>query len=1179
MRDCPTRAVWNDFLADRLTAVPQADLVAHAESCPNCLSILEELTTIPSTAEAGEPNSVERPDDSAWDPEGDSSEDSRRGLGRSTLRKLLDLVPDDSVDSGGQSRTGQRFPVLPGYEVQSELARGGMGVVYRAYQVKLGRHVAVKTILAAEHATRDQTLRFLIEAESLARLRHPNIVQVFEAGEYQGISYLVMELVEGGTLSDACHGRTMPPRLAARHVEALARAIHHAHLRGVIHRDLKPSNILVQGLPRAEPTSRGAIGPAALDGAVLKITDFGLAKNPGGREGLTLSGTILGTPAYMAPEQVDDRSKDVGPAVDIHALGVILYELLTGSPPFQGRSALQVLDLVRREDPAFPLRMRASLPADLIAICLKCLRKEPSRRYASAEALADDLRRFLDHELIHARPIGPLDRLTRWCRRNPASAALVGLSVTSLLVITAGAMTAAVRIEGARKHAVASALSESRARAAAERSRREALAAVAVGRRRLAQLSAAIGDRYVAVDDTQTALLWFVDSWLQDQGDPTREASHQLRLAALLDRSPRLDGICFHPEVVLQAEFDPTGRRVLTRTGGNAAYLWNPERSRLVLPPLRHRGPVLHAAFSPDGRTIATASADGTAKLWDLEPGKPQRGVWSHPAAVHGVAFSPDGTQVATGCGDGGVRIWNTADRTLVRTFPAAESAVISVEFSPDGKLLVTADQAGFAQIWNVNDGQAFGPKRAHRAVLQSPSYQLVVPPRFSPDGRNLLTVFGSRATVRAVDSSGPRFYFNLGAEVKDAVWGPRSDRLLFGFGTTARIVPLVQSQGQGPIPGRVEVLHPRETSRAVFSPDGGRFAVASSGGLIRVWDSASGQRVGLEVRQLDFDVVQTLRFSPDSRRLLVSGRDGTVRIWDLTPESTHPIALDPSEAPERSERRRLRFGTGSGVEIVSRIDGRPLGLPIDTGAVVVSSFFRDGGRRIVTRTRSQARVWDATTSRPLGPPVPVGAALAEFQVDDRGARLAVLDRDHQVFEVWNLETGRLLFRARSAGVPPSASAGQTSRHEVQYFWKISDVGLSPNGRRVVLKSFRIIQVFDLDTGRVMASIGSDGVLGPIEFSRDSRRFALASSSTKARVWSAENGEPLGPLLPHPTFVRLARFSPDARLLLTACDDESIRIWDGLTGDLLVPAFHLDTTSLTSYSFTQDGQGILARQG
>lgn len=373
---------------------------------------------------------------------------------------------------GSPSPTLDKLPQIPGYEVEAEIGRGGMGVVYKALHLGLRRTVAIKMILAGAHASFGDLERFRAEAEAAARLHHPNIIQVHDFGTHEDLPYFALEYVPGGSLAARHRGQPVPPKEVAQVVVTLARAVQVAHDQGVVHRDLKPDNILITN-----------------DGT-LKITDFGLAKRLDGPEGQTKTGVIVGTPGFMAPEQAAGRNREVGRAVDIYALGAILYDLVTGRPPHRGLTPVETLMLTVAADPVRPSQLQPSLPRDLETICLKCLEKDPRRRYATAAELADDLARFLEQRPISARPAGAGERLVKWCRRRPAVAGLtLGLgfvtlaSLVALSLLYRGAVVAQHAAETERAAAqTAQRMAEqerSLARAAqaeAERSRQRALA-------------------------------------------------------------------------------------------------------------------------------------------------------------------------------------------------------------------------------------------------------------------------------------------------------------------------------------------------------------------------------------------------------------------------------------------------------------------------------------------------------------------------------------------------------------------------------------------------------------------------------------------------------------------------------------------------------------------------------
>ena len=365
--------------------------------------------------------------------------------GAHMLEILLGAAPSDRTpvspisESGlSANRPAEVQPVIPGYEILGELGRGGMGVVYTARHQELKRLVALKVLREKEHTGKEQLQRFRAEAEAAARLQHPNIVQIHEVGQEYGRPYIVLELAVGGSLEKRLAGTPLPPRAAAQLVRILAQAMDYAHKRGVIHRDLKPSNVLLQAAESGSDEASTPLSRADFQTTIPKISDFSLAKQLGTDSNQTHTGVILGTPSYMAPEQAQGQAAAAGPPVDIYALGAILYEVITGRPPFRAATLLETLEQVRSEEPVPPKRIQPGLPRDLQTICLKCLEKSPRQRYETAAELAADLERFLENSPIRARPAGPGERLAKWARRRPTSAALAAVTGAAVIAASVG---------------------------------------------------------------------------------------------------------------------------------------------------------------------------------------------------------------------------------------------------------------------------------------------------------------------------------------------------------------------------------------------------------------------------------------------------------------------------------------------------------------------------------------------------------------------------------------------------------------------------------------------------------------------------------------------------------------------------------------------------------------------
>jgi WD40 repeat protein/tetratricopeptide (TPR) repeat protein len=640
----------------------------------------------------------------------------------------LDLAPKTQADlpvaeSAPSPADAEGLPVIPGYEIVQELGRGGMGVVYWAWQSGLNRTVALKMILAGAHAGPQELARFRTEAEAVARLQHPNIVQIYNTGQHEGHTYLVLEYVDGGSLARALNGTPWPAGRAAQLVETVARAIHYAHQQGIVHRDLTPGNVLLT------------------KGGLPKVTDFGLAKLlVGGGPTLTQTGVILGTPSYMAPEQAAGKTKAISPATDTYSLGAILYELLTGRPPFKAETPLETLHQVQAVEPVAPSRLQPKVPRDLSTICLKCLQKEPGKRYASAEALAEDLRRFQAGEPIWARRVGNPERLWRWCRRNPIVAALAAAVVLLLVVLTAGALVKNAQLAAALRNSEAKRWESLRDQARALRMSRQhgqrvkSLQAI----REALQLPLPPGHSLYELRTEAIAALALPDLEVLQEWEGNPAGTVGLDFDGNLERYARLekDGTVSVRRVsddALIARWheaiggDWSGLRF--SSDGRFLCIFHGASRRLTVrqldgpePAVCHPGAKAEGGggmdFSPDNKTLAYLLTDSRIAVVDLASGQPRYLPPSGAKQGHMfMRFAPDGRRFAVTtrtAGKWAVEVCDAATGQMQHSLPRLEK-VTPGAWHPDGRMLATCGDDHLIRLWDVASGQLLRVLEGHK--------------------------------------------------------------------------------------------------------------------------------------------------------------------------------------------------------------------------------------------------------------------------------------------------------------------------------------------------------------------------------------------------------------------------------------------------------------------------------
>ncbi len=1147
-----------------------------------------------------------------------------RGLG---ALDATSVAATERVTSAASEAPGDR---IDRYKLLQQIGEGGCGVVYMAEQTEpVRRRVALKVIKLGMD-TRQVIGRFEAERQALALMDHPNIAKVFDAGATgTGRPYFVMELVKGIRITDYCDQNHLSTRQRLDLFTQVCQAIQHAHQKGIIHRDIKPSNILVT-------LHDGVPVPKVIDFGIAKATEQPLTE----KTVFTALGQFMGTPAYMSPEQAELSGLDIDTRSDIYALGVLLYELLTGRTPFDAKELWQAgLDEMRRrireEEPVRPstrlstmtdadltqvAQHRQSEPAkltrflrgDLDWIVMKCLEKDRTRRYETANGLATDLRRHLDNEPVLACPPSATYRFQKLVRRNKLGFAAVS-AVAAALVIGLGIAAWQVfektkaynRAVAAEKQAGIHAKAEEAQRKQAESQREH-------NRQRLVRAHVSQGAQLVEQGDYFGALPWFVEALNIDQGHPDEEEHHRMRIAAVLEQSPRLFHTWFHQGPVRHAEFSSDGRSILTASQDRTACVWDTFTGvrRAVF---QHADDVQHAAFSPDGEHVVTACADGTVVIWDVATAKPiglpmkhearvNRAVFSadgrrivsasedktariweaatgeplavalgHGAGVKDARFRPDGRHIATISSDTSIRIWDSTTGKQIHSSPAYSRYVFGVSYSSDGSRLVGASW-GKALVLDGKSGSRIAPILEHLQGIRSAD--------FSHDGKRIITASEDQ-TVRVWDSTtGHELIAPLRHphSVTRASFSPTGQWIITACDDgVARIWDAKTSEPVAPFLKQSGPL-----TEACFSPGGSYVLTAGSDGTVRLWDMASSQPRSVP---LDHgDQVRQIRFSTDGRWVLTTSADRIAQVWEASTGRRSGPRLEHSSAVldgcfSRDGSRVATASMGGTAEVWDRASGRKL-FPslLHTGEVVRIQFSKAGrqlltvsGNKLVNRTARQelnisespvfVQTWDVETGRPITGSIPLENSLGPLDVSADGLRIVTACKDG-FFRIWATTTGQFL-----ATLPITNGFLMT-------------VTFSPDGGLVataVTKSdVGEVSVWETSTGRPLAPpIKHRKFIYEMTFSRDGRRIVTASADGTARLWDTATSQPTTPPLVHQFDVFSADFSLDGRRVVTGSGDHTARVWDAQTGELIGPPYQ-HNGYVIRVVFSPDGHQILS---
>lgn len=1084
----------------------------------------------------------------------------------------LDTLPPSEPTAWQE---GGRIEYFGDYELLNEIARGGMGVVYRARQTSLNRIVALKMILAGQLAGQEEVQRFHAEAEAAANLDHPGIVPIYEVGEYEGQHYFSMGFVDGSSLSDLIADRPLAPEEAAELTCKIADAIGYAHEEGVIHRDLKPANVLVPKRRASENTTLGAASStgstkSGLSSAISqsssssnnqglspRVTDFGLAKQVQGDDNLTASGQILGTPNYMPPEQAAGKIDQIDHRADVYSLGGILYALITGRPPFQAANQLDTLLQVMEKEPVPPRQLAPKLPRDIETIALKALEKDPKRRYQSAHEMSEDLRRFLAGEPIHARSITPLERGLRWCKRKPAIAGLLGLAASLLLLLSIGGPMVAIQqanyaSEQKRLQKVAA---DERSIAVEARGEAETASELAAEQQRRAE-----GLLYA------TKISLAHREWLDGNPSRTKELLASCPIEKrnwewkYLDNLTRAeDTAIFAHSIPAQVEFSPSGQTLLTRgLVDNGLTFWDAasgqQKDSTTIPNIRH------ARFVSETHVLVrTGDSVVYAQVQDEQGNSKPKVVWR----VGGVGVQATGAmwvqakdELWVGFADGSIVKYDWTSGTEKSRMPGKLTTELIHAFSPDGKL-VAAAEGQQVRVLETETGQELFTIDGHVGKVQAIE--------FSPDGRTLA-------------SCGRNTVFLTNCESQQRLHKIRAH--------------------QGAI-----------TSLA-FSPDGKQIVTGSMDRTARLFDVGSGSE--LFVVRGHERTIKHVTFHPDGDQVATSSEDGSVRIWNVTGQLT--IAAEVKKLMQGASHRGHQLG------LESRIFYGHLGMVYDVEVspngqlVATAAAGSDAGE-------NQIRVWSlADASRFTGFPVPADAQLHTLEFSSDNQHLVVSSGGAGDIEktgsvtAWNLESNEKVFTIDS-GSCKFIQARLNAKNDLlavifgndNYghirtysfpegellnemdvenellssiaFAKDQDIFLTSTTNSATTRG-GTIRIWDARNGTQIDTFQANGVgVFAIDIS-SKNHLAAANMDGSIGIWNWQTKKQLAELKGHNVYAADVCFSPDGERLLSSSEDETVKIWD-LSSYSELLSFRDHRSPAMRADWSQDGSSIAttARDG
>lgn len=1110
-----------------LRAVVEETLAAHGDNVEHTLVALGGRRAVLATF-AGE------------------SREFLNATGSTLCAQFEDTVANVNVDSDSVTAEQIGRYDFPEGKERAEIGRGGIGKVLVAYDKHLGREIAVKELIhgargsvegipsAQGPMTMARVARFLREARVTGQLEHPNIVPVYEVGARpDGALYYTMRLVRGKTFHEALtECRTLHDRLKLlpRFVD-LCQAIAYAHSRGVIHRDIKPHNVMV-----------GEFGETV-------VLDWGLAKVRGSQDirgqelereidvfkgaaaGQTVDGTAVGTPAYMSPEQAEGSIDEIDERSDVWSLGIVLYEILTGEPPFHGHNPFELVEKVLHQAVKPPNDVDPTVPPDLASVCEKALQRKPDRRYQSAQELAAEIESYQAGGRVRAYGYTSWELFKRLVAQNRALTALVA-TLVAVLVVGAVVIFSAYRTAEANRvkaetetaRALSARQAEEGARLNAEKKERQAHLNLAIAYQeeagRLIQERDFLGARIFAAAALVNNPFNPESPFKYPPGMAPDTAGNQELLAtqhshvfnSIVNRTVALDRVLAgHSGPATSADFSSDGTLLVTSGLDKTVKLWSIPERRQIAGLTGHAGVVLSVAMSPDGRSLVSGSLDKTLKLWDVTRRSVVASIQPTSGPVRGVDFSPDGRLVVAGLDDNTVRVFTVPDLAEVQVLRGNESMVRGVAFSPDGKFVAAAGMDESVRIWGISDGRQTAVTKGEGGMVLAVAW--------SPDGRQVAAGYFD-GLVRVFDAATLKLSAELAGHdghVISVSFSPDGTLLASG-GHDRRIVLWRVADGK---PQAAFIAHQTYVRSVRFSPDGRLLASASEDGTIGIWSlhessvlaHTSGHKAG----------IYRLLYSPDGKYLASAALDGAVGLW----------------SQEVKETAAFFEGEGAYVSYLA--------------------FSPDSSLLAASGVDSSVRLWSVPQKKQV-------------------AQLA--GHSDRVDGVAFSREGTVLASAGQDGIKLWSVAEKTEkRHLHTEGARVLAVAFSPVGDLLLSgDEAGLIRYWDSAnmSGTRQVKAHDDWVSG-LAFSPDGKRLVSAGKDSLVKIWDVETAQPIMELVGHTQWVNLACFSPDGRLVLSGSDDNTARIWDAGSGKVL----HIQKMSgeVSGLSFSPAGNRFALAQG